>query len=356
VNARRAAVAAGAVLIGIGAGLWSLAPRRPVPRGPAQGSGEPAEESDALSAAWKAVVAHPREADAWLALGDLQSAREQVDAAEHSYRTAVSVSGGGGALAYARLGFLLYGRGDDERALALLVEAKRRGALDPMLDFTIRAIKERADGGRDAAFGAEKLRESAEARPAGEDATPDAGLASPPPRGSDAIDAGDLEAGVARSEENPPIAARTTPVGTKRRRRLVGMPESASECTIAVTRSHERGGFLIEADLDGAPARLLIDTGATISVISREMLAQIGRVPEDRQIRVLTANGPVNMALARIQAFSVGGRVAEMALVGVCDDCVRGIADGLLGLDLQAALGLELELGSSRVRFADCDR
>src|SRR5207302_465609 len=99
--------------------------------------------TDALTQAWKRVVERPKDAALWMALGDLQAAHEQVDSAEHSYRTAVRLSSAGGADGYARLGFLLYGRGDDAGALTFLLEAKRRGAKDAMLDFTLSAIRER---------------------------------------------------------------------------------------------------------------------------------------------------------------------------------------------------------------------
>jgi hypothetical protein len=315
-------------------------PVAPDPRAPAKTVGAESE-GDELVRAWKNVVDRPRDAAAWMALGDLQAAEEQPDAAEHSYRTAVRVSGAKGAGAYARLGFLLYGRGDDGDALAFLLEAKRRGANDAMLEFTIRAIKERTsekDAGAKTAEVAPPLHRI------------DAGFSED--GGEDGIDAGEA-LGDGGAPTSPPVAS-TTP-SKRRPPRIMGTMTLDDGCTVQLVRPHERGGFLVDAMLDGVPARLLIDTGATISVITRELLNQIGRAEEaDRQVRVLTANGSTNMGLARIESLSVGGRVASPALVGICDECMRGVADGLLGLDVQAALGMELELGQSRVRFADC--
>jgi predicted aspartyl protease len=245
-------------------------------------------------------------------LGDVQAARDQPDAAEHSYRTAITVSGPAVATAYARLGFLLYARGDDSGALPFLLEAKRRGANDSMLDFTLRAIRERTASRTITATVAERPRP--DAQPAGE------------------------------QPEQPEHTEQPMDAGVP----------AKSICFMPLARMHPKGGYLIDVEIDDAPGKLLIDTGATITVISTELLQKLGRSTESNSVRVLTANGPVNMPLARISHIAVGGRVAENTLVGVCETCGQGLSDGLLGLDLQAALGLELDLRNARARFADC--
>jgi clan AA aspartic protease (TIGR02281 family) len=300
-------VAGGAFAAGAIVGQRRGAPPSPVESGPQVRADL---EGDPLTRAWQQVIGHPRDASAWLLLGDLESEHDEAEAAEHSYRTAVSLLSSSSAQAFARLGFFLYGRGDDTSALPLLVEAKRRGSQDRMLDFTIRAISSRNP--------------------------------QPKPAEAQEEDAGNAPAVDSGSTSPNPIDA--------------GASESSPDCTLQVTRTRAGGAYLAEAQLNATPAHLLIDTGATVSVLNRELIQQLGASEDPRPMRVFTASGKTTMTRANIQSFGIGGRTAQNVMVGVCDDCVHGIADGLLGLDLQAMLGIQLELGASRIRFADCDR
>jgi predicted aspartyl protease len=289
---------------------------------------KPAIESgdDELSRAWKRVVASPRDSGAWLMLGDVQAARDQAEAAEHSYRTAVTVSAPDDGAAHARLGFQLYARGEDAAALPLLREAQRRGWVDSMLAFTIKTIEEHLR---------QKTVRSSTSAASDASVAEDASL---PPAEPERPDTGV----VAQARPEPPTPPKHPP------------PRAEQECAVALSRVHGRGGFLIDAEIDGVSAKMLIDTGATITVISSDLLHRIARPLEQNSVRVLTANGPVTMPLASVGALTIAGRGAEGTIVAVCEDCMQGIADGLLGLDLQAALGIQLELRTARATFADC--
>ena len=58
---------------------------------------------------------------------------------------------------------------------------------------------------------------------------------------------------------------------------------------------------------------------------------------------------------AVLETIELEGRVARDVTVAVCNGCGGRSAGGLLGLDVQAAWGLELDLRNQRVRFVDCD-
>ena len=313
----------------VGAGLWALHPFL-VTDSSTEGTLDPVE------VAWQRVHADPNDAHAWVVLGDAQAAADEGTGAEHAYRTAIRLDVQGG-LAYARLGFLLYARGEDEQAHALLAEAKRRGADAPMLDYTLGALGRRPWSLRGDAGGS-----SGSGVPPNERAVPDASSVPQsvePPVVLDAgvsLDAGSWVKGVPEEAE-----AKAT------------FPDA---CMIEAIRRGQHGTFLLPMLIDGAPGELVIDTGASMSVLTQEMAGAAGLVIDtDRIIVAITANGRVEFPTARVGWLEVGDRAARDVRVAICRDCVQGYADGLLGLDLLAILGLELRLNEGAVRMLDCD-
>lgn len=287
-------------------------------------------EGDAVEDAWRRVHASPASASAWVALGDAQAARDEINGAEHAYRTALRLESRDGT-AYARLGFLLYGQGSDDEARAFLAEAQRRGVADPMLDYTLRNLK----------------RTPTETRPsdAAEEASPE--LARSDDVTGSAPDAG------ASLDAASSVALAPTPPEEEEAEELF---EKFEECTVAATRRGQFGTFALPVQLDGVSSELVIDTGASMSVITQEMAWEAGlRVDHQRIIRAMTANGRVDFPTARVGTVEVGGRVARDVWVAICPDCMQGYADGLLGLDLQSILGMEFRVSDGAVRFLDCD-
>lgn len=310
--------------MGAGALAWELLSRRDVP--------DRSGASDPVALAWATVNAAPGDPDAWAALGDAQAAAGDLLAAEHAYLTAIRMGGDNG-LAYARLGFILYERREDDRALAMLVEAKRRRAAVPMLDFTIDALRARhAEEG--------PLADRAVAR-----RPRDAGVSDP--------DAGEGDASV---PEPPPAVAPIEEAPPEPERELEPEPPFDGVCVVPARRIDQGRTFLLGLDVGGTAADLIIDTGASITVVTAE-LAEAARLPIDRSrvIRAITANGRVDFATAVVPQVVLADRVAENVRVAVCEDCVQSVADGLLGLDLVAAFGLRLDLAEEAVHFADCD-
>lgn len=274
-----------------------------------------------VEAAWAAVHASPRDPTLWNALGEAQEAEEQLEAAEHAYRTAIRLGGDTG-LAYARLGFLLYARGDDAQALPHLLEAKRRGAVVPMLDFTIERLA---------------AQHRFEAHDAG---------------------AADSEAGPARV--SPSLPRQISDAGASLDAETAAPVEASSEpgpgCSLPVTRAGKGRVYLVDLLIDDVPTKLVMDTGASMTVITSELASRASaRLDPHRHIRAITANGSVEFAAATVERVELAGRLAETVTVAICEDCVQDFADGLLGLDLQAAFGMTLDLAKERVLFSDCD-
>ena len=68
----------------------------------------------------------------------------------------------------------------------------------------------------------------------------------------------------------------------------------------------EDGHFWVEASVNGHDAPFLVDSGASITTISRETANQAGIETGMRVALVETANGTVPMRPARAESFSVG--------------------------------------------------
>lgn len=67
------------------------------------------------------------------------------------------------------------------------------------------------------------------------------------------------------------------------------------------------GHFYVTADLNGVPVKFLIDSGATVTTISRDVAAE-ANVPinSNRMVEVQTGNGLIRVATGRADALSVG--------------------------------------------------
>jgi aspartyl protease family protein len=76
---------------------------------------------------------------------------------------------------------------------------------------------------------------------------------------------------------------------------------------IVVPRS-PNGHYFIEARVNGAPMRFVLDTGATSLVLTQEDARTAGLDPEELQYynRAMTANGEVRTAPVRLDAITLG--------------------------------------------------
>lgn len=90
-------------------------------------------------------------------------------------------------------------------------------------------------------------------------------------------------------------------------RRIVGSavtPEIVGQ-EVRIRRS-EDGHFWVDAELNGRTERFLIDSGATVTTISRETAERAGIVASGRVAPVETANGPALVDRARAERLRLG--------------------------------------------------
>jgi clan AA aspartic protease (TIGR02281 family) len=380
-------VLVGAVLV------WALG--LPRPGGPSRFDAD----GQVPDAAWAQVTADPDNASGWAKLADSQATAGHVQRAARSFATAVALAPADAELR-ARYGFVLYELGDDDLALQQLRQARDLGSKAAMLDFTVTTLGSRLDetgpfprfidksaGPRVAAAPADEDRDRAAS---GQRAPAPIGAAAasapaPPPTppqeaAADVSDDGDedadVEEGEARDddlenemddEEAPPDegwpegedAQDDETLEEEDDDRYIEpqrpAPPRVAACTIPLRPRGRYGTFVADVVVGRREASLVFDTGATLTVITRDYaVAANVRIDDFNAITVRTANGTTRFATAVIDEIAVGDLVATNIRAAVCDDCgVPGMA-GLLGLDVQRQLRLSLDVTEGVARYP-CD-
>lgn len=95
------------------------------------------------------------------------------------------------------------------------------------------------------------------------------------------------------------------------------------------------GHFWINGEINGAPVKFLVDSGATVTTIDRATALSVGaEVSEARDRMVRTGNGTIRVAAGRAQRLSIAGIDR--------DDVTLHIADGedmnVLGMNFLSTL------------------
>jgi aspartyl protease family protein len=140
-----------------------------------------------------------------------------------------------------------------------------------------------------------------------------------------------------------PVALQTSqPVGHEEivsaRSAIVGASQSA-------TPGHEArefprasdGLFYVTAAINGQPVRFLVDTGASVIVLSARDAARTGLASQAKyDAHIETASGTAPMAWTRIDRVEIGGRQVEGLRAAVVQ---QGLSVSLLGQNALAKLG-----------------
>lgn len=331
--------------------------------------------SAAHRSVWSALQRDPLEASSWLGLGELAQQEGALSLARAAYRAATELEEESGEAA-ARLGYVLFEEGRDQEAIASLTRAKALGADAALLDLTWAMMRvhvemvgpfprfSAAGAGNPSATPAELPRaavapegsgpEGAEererstrtgARTEGRGETDEEDDEGNEDEGNDdEEEGGDEQAQGERSASDPDDETATG------RGQLAEGP-----CELALTRQGESGIFVVEALVQGHEARLIVDTGASLTVLAQEFLDASGlRLEEEGTLTARTAGGARTFKTATVAALELGGRSVEELRVAICEECGMPGSDGLLGLDVQEPLGLSLFPSLGALRFEGC--
>jgi aspartyl protease family protein len=111
-----------------------------------------------------------------------------------------------------------------------------------------------------------------------------------------------------------------TALGSRLKAEAVGTPiQSGEELRIPMA---DDGHYWVEASINGHEAAFMVDSGASVTTISKEVAAQAGIETGFQVAEVETANGSVIMQRARAERFQVGqiGREEFSVFVNAHDD------------------------------------
>ena len=96
------------------------------------------------------------------------------------------------------------------------------------------------------------------------------------------------------------------------------------------------GALHVTARVSGKPLKLLVDTGATTTAISRSRAAALGAVPTGERVQVRTANGIVESEMHRLADVRIGALHMDALTVLVLEAPLPQGVEGLLGMDVLA--------------------
>ena len=108
-------------------------------------------------------------------------------------------------------------------------------------------------------------------------------------------------------------------------------PQAASDRANAVLPSDSGGHFVAQGSIDGKATRFLVDTGATLVVLSTNEADRLGIVYKQAPRALAnTANGTVPYRIVKLDRIKVGG----IELTNVDAGIIEGVYDGpnLLGM------------------------
>lgn len=113
----------------------------------------------------------------------------------------------------------------------------------------------------------------------------------------------------------------------------------ASEGRIQVPVSPD-GHYYLQLDINGAPIRFVVDTGASDMVLSRADARAAGIDPSNLDYlgRAATANGEVRTALVRLDTVSLGGITDRNVTALVNDGAMSGSLLGMRYLERYASV------------------
>jgi aspartyl protease family protein len=117
--------------------------------------------------------------------------------------------------------------------------------------------------------------------------------------------------------------------------------------------------LVVQARLNGSrEAKLIVDTGANITVLSRKVAQEAGILPSSyiSTTTLNTAGGPVQADVARLDTLAVGSAAVSQVSVAIHDlpDAPTGV-DGLLGLTFleRFVVTLDTQKGELQLRLRE---
>jgi len=144
---------------------------------------------------------------------------------------------------------------------------------------------------------------------------------------------------------------------------LLAAPAFAARCQLVRVAEWpvklERNRALVDGSINGHPVGVLIDTGASKTVMTRSAAERLGIDRVDARMSFYGVGGRTRAELAEIEEFRLGGAVQKKWPVLVIGEQPMGDVAVILGEDFFESLDLELDFANKVVRLfqpQDCDK
>jgi aspartyl protease family protein len=140
------------------------------------------------------------------------------------------------------------------------------------------------------------------------------------------------------AEENAEQLPRLGETKAEFEARMQGLPRPASPSDSVTLVADPLGHFFVEPIVNGTRLRMMVDTGASLVVLSRDdaRLIGINPAPAEFRVKVSTANGPVLVAPITLKEITVGPLSVRDVPAAVFPD--NKLQLGLLGMSFLSKL------------------
>ena len=110
-------------------------------------------------------------------------------------------------------------------------------------------------------------------------------------------------------------------------------PSNIRNDDIVVPLISAGSSFIVDTTIERKPVRLLLDTGASITSLSTELVSRLNLEPTGQEIRLSTANGITRSRIYKIKQLRMGSLVLRDMLIAEIDLSNNRQFQGLLGTD-----------------------
>jgi predicted aspartyl protease len=105
--------------------------------------------------------------------------------------------------------------------------------------------------------------------------------------------------------------------------------------------------------LDGTTSivRLLVDTGASTTMLPMQLLRKVGSQPDNpqRNMNIITGNGIRSIPITTVLWFGCCGQQVEAFEVGGLDFASIAAFDGVLGMDFLRMFGATIDIKAAKI-------
>jgi len=116
------------------------------------------------------------------------------------------------------------------------------------------------------------------------------------------------------------------------------------------------GQYIINAVInDLEPVRLMLDTGASLTILSPEITNSLGIYEAQRSLRFSTANGEVSAPIVLIDKIDIQNYLAREIEVGVLPSFPMGPIDGLLGMNFLSQFSFFIDQENSVLHLSNIE-